>query len=230
MDQGLRTPSSNTRYLVRRLHARGGLGKVSVAFDVELNREVAFKEMLDDVADRLDMQRRFVREAEVTSGLEHPGVVPIYGLGVWPDGRPWSAMRLIAGEDLKAALANFHEQRSQRSWAERWRVFRSLLARFVNVCNTLAYAHSRGVVHRDLKPANIMLGWFGETLVLDWGLAALTGDQQEVENRLRPALSGSADLTQVGVVLGTPAYMSPEQAAGETATPASDIYALGAIL
>src|SRR5262249_10319511 len=144
--------------------------------------------------------------------------------GQGADGRPIYAMRLIRGESLKKALDDFHDPaRAAASPHERQRQLRQLLGRFIAVCNTVAYAHSRGVVHRDLKPANIMLGPFGEPLVVDWGLAR-TFDQAvgaegargaaPAESSLRPALAGAEAATQAGAIVGTPAYMAPEQAAG----------------
>jgi tRNA A-37 threonylcarbamoyl transferase component Bud32 len=162
------------RYHVLRPHAKGGLGQVSLAYDEELNREVALKEIQACHADDPDKRKRFVLEAEVTGYLEHPGVVPVYGLGAYADGRPYYAMRFLRGDSLKQAVARFHGGRqSRRPVREREREFRLLLSRFVAVCNTVAYAHSREVLHRDIKPANIMLGEFGETLVVDWGLAPI---------------------------------------------------------
>src|SRR5262249_9252227 len=119
---------------------------------------------------------RFLLEAEITGRLEHPGVVPVYGLGSDAEGRPFYAMRLVQGETLQGAIGRFHEADAPgRDPGERGLAMRQLLARFVAVCNAVAYAHSRGIIHRDLKPANIMLGKFGETVVLDWGLAKVVG-------------------------------------------------------
>jgi serine/threonine-protein kinase len=221
---------------VLRPHARGGLGEVFVARDEELHREVALKEIQachDDPRSRA----RFLLEAEVTGGLEHPGVVPVYGLGAYPDGRPFYAMRLIKGDSLKDAIQRFHAADGPgRDPGERTLALRGLLSRFVAVCNAVAYAHSRGVLHRDLKPGNVMLGPYGETLVVDWGLAKVVGRSAGTdgasEGTLRlPSASGS-DPTRMGSAIGTPSYMSPEQAAGklEELGPASDAYSLGATL
>ena len=122
------------------------------------------------LADDPNYRARFVREAEITGGLEHPGIVPNYGLGQYGDGRPFYAMRLIKGENLKSAIERYHETDFPDASARLF-ALRKLLGRFLDVCNALAYAHSRGVLHRDLKPGNIMLGAYGETLVVDWGLA-----------------------------------------------------------
>jgi serine/threonine protein kinase len=230
------TPGS--RFLVLRPHAVGGLGVVSIAQDQELNREVALKEIRDEHADKPDRRARFLLEAEITGALEHPGIVPVYGLGHYPDGRPFYAMRFIQGDSLKTAIVRFHgaDDRAGRDPGERALALRKLLGRFIDVCNALAYAHSRGVLHRDLKPDNIMLGPYGETLVIDWGLAktldrtdpcATTGEVPPI-----PASARTAAVTLPGTALGTPAYMSPEQAAGQLDRlgPASDVYSLGATL
>jgi tetratricopeptide (TPR) repeat protein len=224
-----------SRFRPLRPLGRGGLGEVHVALDEELHREVALKEVQARFLGDPDSVRRFVREAEVTGRLEHPGVVPVYGLGAYPDGRPYYAMRLIRGESLESAIQRFHEaDRPGRDAGERSLSFRTLLSRFVAVCNAVAYAHSRGVLHRDLKPANVMLGPFGETLVIDWGLAKVLPGTPSGPEGAAPASpsSGDALLTDPGVLAGTPAYMSPEQAAGDQAAvgPTSDVYALGAIL
>jgi serine/threonine-protein kinase len=221
------------RYRLLRPHARGGLGEVFVALDTELHRPVALKQMQPRYADDAPKRKRFVLEAEVTGGLEHPGIVPVYGLGCYADGQPFYAMRFIQGDSLQEAVTRFHAAADFRG-----ATFRQLLRRFVDVCNAVAYAHSRGVLHRDLKPANVMLGPFGETLVVDWGLAKLLGracpdgDGTSGERTLQPASLRAHEETLAGSVLGTPAYMSPEQAAGwlEELGPASDVYSLGATL
>jgi serine/threonine protein kinase len=244
------------RFIVLRPHAAGGLGQVSVALDQELNRQVALKEIKEKHADDAEARSRFLLEAEITGGLEHPGIVPIYSLGTYADGRPFYAMRFIKGDSLKEAVDRFHKRLvvsasgGSKQPPEGGTAspdfhsldFRKLLGRFVDVCNAIAYAHSRGVLHRDLKPGNIMLGKYGETLVVDWGLAKAGMKHGEPgasatgvtapESLLRPASgSGSSD-TLPGSALGTPVYMSPEQAGGrlDQLGPASDVYALGATL
>ncbi len=226
-------PLAGSRYRPLRLHAQGGLGEVYLAQDEELSREVALKRMRRKYSSDPDSRRRFVREGEITGGLEHPGVVPVYGLSRDADGQPCYAMRFVRGETLQDAIVRFHSAAE----AGHGLALRQLLARFVVVCNTLAYAHSRGVIHRDLKPANIMLGDYGETLVVDWGLAKRIDSPGEAPplggNRV-PAhpVDGREDRTGTGDVLGTPPFMSPEQAAGQhdAVGPASDIYGLGATL
>src|SRR4051812_18829850 len=151
--------SDGQRFRILRPHARGGLGAVFVALDSELNREVALKQILERHADDPDSRARFLLEAEVTGRLEHPGVVPVYGLGWNTRGQPFYAMRLVKGDTLKEAIERFHaaEDGGTRDSRRRNLELRQLLNRFVAVCNVIAYAHSRGVIHRDLKPANILL-------------------------------------------------------------------------
>ncbi len=225
------------RFRILRPHARGGLGAVFVALDAELNREVALKQILDCHADDATARMRFVLEAEITGGLEHPGIVPVYGLGSYHDGRPFYAMRFVRGESLKEAIAAFHKDDTlkndpgRRSLAQR-----KLLRQFVDVCNAIDYAHTRGILHRDIKPANVILGNHGETLVVDWGLAKAMGKAEPGrapgERTLLPRSSSGTSETLPGSALGTPAYMSPEQAAGDLdgLGPRSDVYSLGATL
>ncbi len=228
----------DARYVVLRPHAKGGIGQVSVALDVALNREVALKELLDGRQADLDSRARFKLEAEVTARLEHPGIVPVYAIGCNERGEPFYVMRFIKGESFKEAVRQFHAGRGRRGLSDGETGFRlqQLLRRFIGVCDTIEYAHSRGVIHRDLKPSNVVMGKYGETLVVDWGLAKFVGrDEQrnlKDEQTLRPSShSGSTD-TIAGVAVGTPAFMSPEQAEGnlDHVGFASDIYGLGATL
>jgi serine/threonine-protein kinase len=227
--------SNGQRFRILRPHARGGLGAVFVALDSELHREVALKQILDQHADDLSSRQRFIIEAEITGGLEHPGIVPVYGLGTYGDGRPYYAMRFVRGDSLKEAIEHFHADAALKSDPGRRSLeLRELLHRFVDVCNAIDYAHSRGVLHRDIKPANVIVGKHGETLVVDWGLAKSVGrsDPGSSERTLVPSsASGSAE-TLPGSALGTPAYMSPEQAGGDLGAlgPRSDVYSLGATL
>jgi len=228
------------RFRIVRFHDRGALGEVYVARDQQLHRIVALKRIkLDHAADK-DKRARFVVEAEITGRLEHPGIVPVYGLGTYDDGRPFYAMRFIRGDNLKAAIEQFHQAEAKgRDPGERTLALLKLLRRFLDVCNAIDYAHSRGVLHRDLKPGNIMLGKFGETLVVDWGLAKTVGRPEAApasasmdERTLVPQSGSDLRGTELGARLGTPAYMSPEQAVGRIADlgPASDVYGLGATL
>jgi serine/threonine-protein kinase len=229
-------PGSRFRRL--REHARGGLGEVFVALDEELHREVALKEIQDRFADQDEARSRFLREAEITGNLEHPGIVPVYGLGTYYDGRPYYAMRFIRGQSMQDALARFHksDEDSQRDPGERSLALRELLTRFVAVCNAMAYAHNRGVIHRDIKPANVMLGEFGETLVVDWGLARLLerhdSEQTSVERPISSFSASATAPTQMGQVIGTATFMPPEQAEGrhDREDIASDVFSLGATL
>ena len=230
----------SARFRILRLHDRGGLGEVYVALDRELNREVALKRIRDEHADNTQGQARFVVEAEITGNLEHPGVVPIYSLGRDDAGRPYYAMRFIKGDNLKSAADRFHQADTSpgRDPRERALELRRLLARFLDVCDAIDYAHSRGILHRDIKPANVMLGRFGETLVVDWGLAKSVGRPEhgplagDAEGTLAPESSSGLQPTLAGSRIGTPAYMSPEQATGrlDRLGPASDVYSLGATL
>ncbi|MGC4007399.1 MAG: serine/threonine-protein kinase [Pirellulales bacterium] len=235
------------RFRILRKHAEGGLGKVSVARDEELNREVALKEIKPDYVDDTESRVRFEQEAVITGGLEHPGIVPVYGFGRGEGDGPFYAMRFIRGDGLDAAIRSLHAatiatpgavefathiyRDSVKSFA-----FRKLLQRFIAVCDAIEYAHSRGVVHRDLKPSNVMLGDYGETLVVDWGLAKSTAQRDRPHDAKSPATPNPAGFdsaeTANGATVGTPSYMSPEQAAGDVATvgPASDVYCLGTTL
>jgi serine/threonine-protein kinase len=242
-DEADRTPTYSVgpatgdgqRFRVLRPHARGGLGAVFVALDTELHREVALKQILDAHAYDLASRRRFLLEAEITGGLEHPGIVPVYGLGAYGDGRPYYAMRFIRGDSLKDAIEQYHaDEALKEELGRRSLELRKLLRRFLDVCNAIEYAHSRGVLHRDIKPGNVVVGRHGETLVVDWGLAKATGqsDPASGERTLLPSSACGSAETLPGSALGTPAYMSPEQAEGDLNRlgPRSDVYSLGATL
>lgn len=239
---GVGLPSrTEGRFLILRPHAKGGLGQVSVALDQELGREVAVKEIQPRFAGHEASRLRFLREAEITGGLEHPGIVPVYGLGRYRDGRPYYAMRLIRGRTMDQAIADFHRTRHEANASvglpgHVGLELRQLLRHLLDVCNAVEYAHGRGVLHRDIKPGNIILGKFGETLLVDWGLARAEGRSTDSEAMGEPPLSPNSDSdshpTQNGIAIGTPAFMSPEQASGrlDLVGPHSDVYGLGATL
>ena len=220
---------SHGPYTIIRPHAQGSMGKISVAHDQNLDREVIIKELSDKAAKDVKAFRRFIEEAKITGRLEHPGIVPVHALGMDAKGHPFYAMKMVMGNTLKEALAEYHQKPTPAGLKE-------LLRRLVMVCQTMAYAHIRGVIHRDLKPSNIMLGAFGETLVLDWGLAKPVTVEESPQSTLGDlgAELGSSrpELTAPGSVIGTPGYMAPEQAEGKIAelSPACDIYSLGAVL
>jgi eukaryotic-like serine/threonine-protein kinase len=223
----------SARYTLTRLHATGGIGRVWVARDPTLGREVALKELRPERAENPLVWARFLQEAKVTGQLEHPGIVPIYELGWRPqDQQPFYTMRFVRGGTLRAAIKAYHRKRAEGSAGAL--DLRGLLDAFVAVCNAVAFAHSRGVIHRDLKPANVVLGDFGEVIVLDWGLAKIVGDPGgEASTELLSLAPGLApEVTMDGQVLGTPAYMAPEQAAGRLDLMGlrTDVYGLGAIL
>jgi hypothetical protein len=212
---------------------RGATGMVLRGTDVKLRREVALKvTALPRGELPTALYARFVEEAQITAQLEHPNVVPIHDFGVDPKGHAYFSMKLVRGQSLKSIL----DKRAEGDPATMSEFgLRRLLDVFLQVCQALEYAHARGVVHRDLKPANIMVGDFGEVLVMDWGIAKLIGRKERAAPRPEQDVSsvraeGDALATQHGMVLGTPAYMAPEQARGDEVDERSDLYSLGVIL
>jgi hypothetical protein len=225
-------PQGRGRYQLRHLHAQGGIGQVWLAHDDDLGRDVALKELRPERDGHPAVRARFLEEARVTGQLEHPGIVPVYEL-VRGGEAPAYAMRMVRGRTLAEAVREYHRKRKAREAGPL--ELRSLLNAFVSVCQAVGYAHSRGVLHRDLKPANVVLGDFGEVVVLDWGLARLMAKPGLDEAPGLAAVSlepGSRDETAQGQVLGTPAYAAPEQAEGrlDLLGPATDVYGLGAVL
>jgi serine/threonine protein kinase len=213
---------------------RGGMGTILQAIDPELGREVVLKVLQERHRDRPELVRRFLEEAQICGQLQHPGIVPVHDVGTLADGRPFFAMKRVKGRTLAALLAARPDPSHDQP---------RFLGIFEQVGQTLAYAHSRGVIHRDLKPANVMVGSFGEVQVMDWGLAKVLfrggpssgpadpdDDSVTVVTTIRGA--SDADASLAGTVLGTPAYMPPEQARGEIARvdERADVFALGAIL
>ena len=229
------SPESD-RFSVQREIARGGMGAVFDVWDRDLRRNLAMKVLLQDPATRFEPRAlsRFLREAQITGQLEHPGITPVHELGIDAGGSVYFTMPLVRGITLLEIIQHVHGDGT-------WTLPRALEI-VVRVCEAVGYAHSRGVIHRDLKPSNVMVGAFGETYVVDWGLAGFFGPEQlesgSVE-ALPPGRSGRGDeepqapgMTLHGDVLGTPTYMSPEQAHGRTdaTSPRSDVYSIGAVL
>lgn len=227
-------PQVQTGFENLRFHAQGGLGMVFEAIDARLHRNVALKFMHRHLAEMPWARERFLLEAEITGRLDHPGIVAVHGMGMTETQRPFYTMRFIRGETFDLAIHRYHNPLTKQSSSERSLEFRALIARFISVCNTLAYAHNCGIVHRDIKPENIMLGRYAETLVVDWGLA-LAVDRDETAKRsgevtLMPS-SGSQAGGSSGGPAGTPAYMAPEQARDcDHVNRHADIYSLGVML
>jgi serine/threonine protein kinase len=233
----LGSATSALDYRLVRYRARGGLGEVFEVRDDQFRRPVALKVLREQHHADPECRRRFLEEAQITARLEHPGIVPVHALAQANDGRPGYVMRLIQGETLQEAIRKFHQaDPAGRDPAVSRLALRRLLAQFIAVCNTVAYAHSQQVLHRDIKPSNIMLGPFGEALLLDWGLAKDCAEEApDPSSGAAVAVAEVAAATPGGLLsqaAGTPGFMSPEQAAGPGAEvgPASDIYSLGATL
>jgi serine/threonine protein kinase len=219
---------SATRYTLREFLARGGMGAVYLAQDQVLDRRVAIK-ILDSADPDGTLAERLNKEARVLAQLEHPGIVPVHDAGTLPDGHIYYVMKFVEGARLDQFLANVP------ALPERLRLF-------LRICDSVSFAHSRGILHRDLKPSNIMIGAFGEVLVMDWGLAKIL--EPRVPPAAQPAVSSAASssgktlsarssaATQEGIAMGTPGFMSPEQAAGRSADldEGSDIFSLGKLL
>lgn len=221
------------RYSRTRVHSQGGLGRVWLARDHTLNREVALKEIRNDRGVTAEKVRRFMREAQITGQLEHPNIIPVYELSADSSESPYYTMRFLRGGTLSDRITTF-----QKTKTAGWNSLEltQLLSAFVGVCHAIAYSHSRGVIHRDLKPDNIMLGAFGEVILLDWGLAKtvdeVIGDHEETGPAVEVVGEAAVDRTQYGQIVGTVNYMAPEQASGNLRKigPATDIYGLGGIL
>jgi PAS domain S-box-containing protein len=227
-------PGPPERYARLRLHATGGIGRIWLAHDRDLGRDVALKELRPERAGDGAFCARFLNEARITGQLEHPGIVPVYEVARRQDDRqPFYTMRFVKGRTLSEAAGAYHRKR--RAGQADALELPLLLNAFVTVCNTIAYAHSRGVLHRDLKGQNVILGDFGEVVVLDWGLAKQLG-RRDGDRPVPPTPDGpsAADSGQTveGEALGTPAYMAPEQAAGhlDLIDRRTDVYGLGAVL
>ncbi len=219
-------PPAGFRYEIRDVLGRGGMGRVDLARDPYLDREVAIKTILQPTDPVL--RQRFLEEARVAGQLEHPNIIPIHELGIDPDRGPFLVMKRIRGRSLKDVLDGIHAMPAPE------KALADLLNAFVKTCEAVAYAHSRGVLHRDLKPDNVMVGEFGEVLVMDWGLAKVLGRSEPDATPLAASGTGHETTTRTvaGDVLGTPLYMSPEQARGEVGSldERADVYSLGATL
>jgi len=218
------------RYATKQTHGEGGMGTVFRAVDERLQREVAVKQLRKRFQFHSESRQRFISEAQLAARLDHPGVVPVYDLGIDDEGTPCYAMKLVRGRTLRRRIEELHE--STVSPSQRRVEFRALLGVLLSVSRTVSFAHSRQVLHRDLKPDNIIVGDFGETTLLDWGLAKSFNHSDDAAGPAAAADVVGVFETQQGAVLGTPAYMSPEQAAGnnEHVDERTDVYALGAIL
>ncbi len=211
------------RYTVGEEIAQGGIGRILRASDKRLERQVALKQLLDP---NPEFEARFLREALVTARLQHPAIVPVYDVGRFPDGEIFYAMKLVTGRSLGEVVdeAGSFDKRL------------ALLPHVIAVAEAIAYAHSEHIVHRDLKPANVLIGPFGETVVIDWGIAKDLREQEAANEALESlghssnGGDASTSLTMAGAILGTPGYMPPEQAGGNAVDERADVYALGAIL
>ena len=221
-----------TRHTVTRFLAEGGLGKVYVAQDDKLQREVVMKTLKDAGGEDSEARYRFVQEAQVNSQLEHPNIIPIYQAGDGADGQPYYTMKYVRGQQYRDLIQGYHQNRREGNVDAL--ELRRLLTLFISTCQAVSYAHNRGVVHRDLKPENIAVGEFGELMVLDWGLAKVLGEPDAETSRAAVTIADGIDLGQTmqGRIMGTPGYMAPEQASGETDAiePRTDVYSLGAML
>ena len=212
------------------LLGKGAMGQVHLARDRMLGRAVAVKRMDPDLARNQELARRFRAEVRITAQLEHPGIVPVYGLEITPDGATTYTMKLVRGHTLQELLDEARRQWTKTGKVDAEHALPELLSVYLAVCDAIAYAHTRGVVHRDLKPENIMVGAFHEVIVMDWGIARVLGVPELVGEA--EVSTGKAERTQLGLVIGTPCYMSPEQAEGrnDQVDGRSDQYTLGLIL
>ena len=235
----LSTQGGSERYKARDEIARGGMGAILRVWDEDLRRPLAMKVALRGdggttgaASDAGSQKRlsRFLEEAQITSQLDHPGIVPVHDLGIDPEGRVYFTMQLVDGRDMRDIIAL--AERGEEGWD-----MKRVVGVLIRVCEALAYAHAKDVVHRDVKPGNVMVGKFGEVFLMDWGLAKVMGreEQEALTSSIIHTLrsdGSSAEHTLAGDVVGTPAFMAPEQALGrgEEVGPGSDIYAVGAML
>ncbi|CAM2064884.1 Non-specific serine/threonine protein kinase [Sulfidibacter corallicola] len=209
---------SSTKYRMHERLASGGMGTIYLAYDAELERPAAVK-VLHVPDPSGELEARLIREARIMARLEHPGIVPIHEVGRLACGRVFCAMKYVRGQPLDRYVRDVPDLQTR-------------LRLFLKICETMAFAHDQGIIHRDLKPANIMVGPFGEVLVMDWGLAKSLGTTAGSESAAGSPMAGDDQLTQGGVVAGTPAFMAPEQADGraQAVDVRADVYGLGGVL
>ena len=225
-------PQSGERFEFVREFARGGVGSISLVRDQELRRTIVMKTLIDGHDATEYVRNKFVEEAQITAQLEHPNIVPVHEFGHFKNGEMFFTMKLVQGRTLKEVLRALRtEDASMQEEFSRTR----LIGMFISMCQAIAFAHSRNVIHRDIKPANIMIGDFGEVLLLDWGVAKVLGTADEealLEQAVQTERSTAGDATMMGLITGTPSYMPPEQAAGriDRLDGRADVYALGAVL
>lgn len=227
-------PSQNSRYSLTRLCGKGGIGEVWLTLDPNLNRDIALKRFRADRKQSPEIQRQLIKEAQITGQLEHPNIIPIHELNCLEDGSPYYTMKLLRGVTLSRKIKDYH---TKLGFGTAGAVdLHDLLNAFIDICNAINYAGTRGIVHRDLKPQNIMLGDYGEVIVLDWGLAMIveqldSDDKLEAVSLQVPAKSSVGSQAE-GEIVGTPAYMAPEQATGRISLidHRTDVYGLGGVL
>ena len=202
-------PETQSRYTLTRVHGEGGLGQVWLATDPMLNREIALKRIRPGKGSSRDAQLRLIKEAQITGQLEHPNIIPVYELEQYDEkGRPYYTMKFLRGDTLNDRIKKYHRKKKKGEDDPLGLI--SLLNSFIDICNAIAYAASRGIVHRDLKPQNVMIGDFGEVIVLDWGLAKKIESQEDDSSRKELRLGDMLDSTETvaGQVVGSPAYLS----------------------
>jgi serine/threonine protein kinase len=221
--------NASEKYKIDHEIARGGMGAIIKAGDVDLQRLTVLKAILPNVKEDPGLFRRFITEARITAGLEHPNIIPVHDLGVLPDGTPYFSMKLVQGESLAEILRRVDA--GDPAYTERYSLY-ALLSIFRKVCDAIAFAHSKEIIHRDIKPANIMLAKFGEVLVMDWGLARSSHFDEPPPPASLFGSKDDGDRTRFGVIKGTPSYMPPELAKGlaDQVDHRTDIFLLGSTL